>query len=261
MNQSRYREIEAAGQPRELGRQIGEAAREEIQGFVSIGLERVKKCCPVSRDSALRVARESARYAEAYSPDMVTELHGTAEAAGVPFKDLMLLQVRNQLKPDGDCGCTSFSIGTSRSASGGHVLGQNWDNDPALDPFTVVVTRRAQDRPAFICVTQAGLISYIGCNEVGIGVCLNTLPAPSREVGVPHYFTVRGMYEARSLQEAVAAVERAKRCIPANIMMASPEGAGRPRGDSGLRACAPGRGPRLRHAHQPLPAPGVASHQ
>jgi isopenicillin-N N-acyltransferase-like protein len=73
-------------------------------------------------------------------------------------------------------------------------------------------------------ITQAGLIAYIGFNDAGIGLCLNTLPAPSREVGVPHYFTVRGIYEARSLAGAIEAVERAERAIPANIMLATPQG-------------------------------------
>jgi len=72
--------------------------------------------------------------------------------------------------------------------------------------------------------TQAGLISYMGFSETGIGACVNTLPAPSREVGVPHYFTLRELLEANSLDEAVKSVRRAHRAIPANIMLATPEG-------------------------------------
>jgi isopenicillin-N N-acyltransferase-like protein len=73
-------------------------------------------------------------------------------------------------------------------------------------------------------VTQAGLIAYIGLSEAGMGVCLNTLPAPARCFGVPHYFTVRGIYEADSLEAAAHAVQRANRAIPANIMLATPQG-------------------------------------
>ena len=73
-------------------------------------------------------------------------------------------------------------------------------------------------------VTQAGLVAYIGFNDAGMGVCLNTLPAPSRAVGVPHYFTVRAIYESASLDEAANAVRSADRAISANIMLATPEG-------------------------------------
>ena len=214
---TRYREIEVAGPPRELGRQIGEAARDEVRGFCAVALERVNKNVRISRDRAMKIATRCIEQAEAYSPDMVEELRGTAEAAGVTLDDLMLLQVRNQYRPEGEAGCTALSSGP--------VVAQNWDNDPALDPFTVVLTRRPEGKPALMTVTQAGLISYLGFNEKGIGACVNTLPAPSREVGVPHYFTLRGIYEADSLEGAAEAVRRAQqRAIPANIMLATPQG-------------------------------------
>lgn len=221
---SRYREIEVSGTPRELGRGIGEAAKEEVRGFCSIALDRVNLSCRISREAALDVARRSQKYAEAYSPDLVEELAGTAEAAGVSLDDLMLLQVRNQLRSEEQGACTSIAVAGAEAGAGTLLLGQNWDADPALDPFTVVLTRRPTGHPAFQCVTQAGLIAYIGCSEAGMGVCLNTLPAPSRGMGVPHYFTVRRIYECHNVAAAVDAVARAERAIPANIMLAAPDG-------------------------------------
>jgi isopenicillin-N N-acyltransferase-like protein len=222
---ARFREIEVSGPPRELGRQIGDAAGEEIRGFCEIALQRVNKSINISRAAALAVARDSLPFAERYSPEMVEELRGTAEASGVSLDDLMLLQVRNQLQPEQpacEAGCTSLSLDAPFAT--GRFVAQNWDNDPALDPFTIVLTRRPAGRPAFTSLTQAGLIAYIGSNDAGIGLCLNTLPAPSRRVGVPHYFTVRGILEADSLDGAVAAVRRAERAIPANIMLTTPQG-------------------------------------
>lgn len=219
---TRYCEIDVAGPPRELGRQTGEAAGEEIRGFCAIALERVNKTTRVSRETALSVARESLPFAERYNPQWVEELRGMAEAARVSLDDLMLLQVRNQLQPDGDAGCTSLSLASPLRS--GRIVAQNWDNDPVLDQFTVVLTRRPAGQPAFTTVTQAGLIAYIGFSEAGIGLCLNTLPAPSRRVGVPHYFTVRGIYASHSLEEAAEAVRRAERAIPANIMLTTPQG-------------------------------------
>jgi isopenicillin-N N-acyltransferase-like protein len=153
---------------------------------------------------------------------MMEELRGTAEAAGVTIDDLMLLQVRNQLQPDGDAGCTALSIGGAPGRAA--IVAQNWDNDPDLDEFTIVLTRRPAGKPALMTCGQAGLISYMGFSEAGIGACVNTLPAPSRGIGVPHYFTLRGIYEAASLDEAVEAVRRAHRAIPANIVLATPQG-------------------------------------
>ncbi|MBC8356960.1 MAG: peptidase C45 [Planctomycetes bacterium] len=207
-----------------MGRQIGEEARGEVRGFCEVALERVNKTVPISRERAMKIAAESIPFAEAYRPDLLEELRGTAEAADVTLENLMLLQVRNQLHPDADAGCTSLSIAAESSADGHAIVAQNWDNDPVLDEFTIMLTRRPTARPALLTATQAGLISYLGCSETGIGACVNTLPAPARDIGVPHYFTLREVYEATSLDEAVNAVRRAHRAIPANIMMATPQG-------------------------------------
>jgi len=222
--ETRYREIEVSGTPLEMGRQIGEAGREEIRGFTAIALERVNKTIPVSRQNAMAVCRDSIPYIEAYSPDMLEELRGMQESAGVSLEELILLQIRNQLQPDADAGCTSFSTTRRSSAAESAIVGQNWDNDPALDPFTVVLTRRPADKPALMNITQAGLIAYIGLNDRGIGMCMNTLPAPSRRLGVPHYFAVRAIYETTTLDDAVQAVRRAERAIPGNVILATPQG-------------------------------------
>ncbi|MDP6557922.1 MAG: C45 family autoproteolytic acyltransferase/hydrolase [Pirellulaceae bacterium] len=220
----RYREISVGGSPRELGRQIGEAAREEVRGFCEVALARVNKTLRVSRERAMEIAAACIPLTEAYRSDLVDELRGTAEAAGVTLDDLMLLQVRNQLQPEHEAGCTSLSIAADASADGHAMVAQNWDNDPALDEFTIVLTRHPTDKPALMTVTQAGLISYLGISGSGIGACVNTLPAPARDIGVPHYFTLRELYEATSLEESVHAIRRADRAIPANIMLATPQG-------------------------------------
>ncbi|HET6880521.1 MAG TPA: C45 family peptidase [Pirellulales bacterium] len=224
MPSTRYREIVVAGSPREMGQQLGEAARDEIRGFAEVALERVNKTVRISRERAMSIAARSTEFARSYSQQMLEELHGMAEGSRVPFDELMLLQVRNQLRPDADAGCTSISLAPTAMATTGPIVAQNWDNDPALDPFTIMLTRKPSGKPALVNLTQAGLIAYIGFNDAGIGLCLNTLPAPSRNVGVPHYFTVRGIYESRSLAGAIDAVRRAERAVPANIMLATPQG-------------------------------------
>lgn len=214
---TRYPEIAVSGSPRELGRQIGEAAGERIRGFCDIALERVNKTANVSRNDADAIAAVCLDLTRDYNPLLIEELQGTAEAARVPLADLMLLQIRNQLTAEEDAGCTSMAMPQG-------VVAQNWDNDPELDPFTIVLTRHPDNRPSLTTLTQAGLIAYIGFNDRGLGACLNTLPAPTRQHGVPHYFTLRDLYEQDCLADAVHAIERAQRAIPANIILTTPQG-------------------------------------
>jgi len=219
--ETRYPEITVSGAPRELGRQIGEVLREPIRAFCGVAMERVNRLVKISRPAAMQIAEESIPYAQHYCPDSLEELQGTAEAVGVSLADLMLLQIRNQLRPI-EGGCTSFSIGQPRRAE--RMVAQNWDSDPALDDFTVVLTRRPTGKVGFTTITQAGLIAYIGFNEAGLGLCANTLPAPTKRLGVPHYFLLRGILESSSLDQAVAAVRRAERAMPANVMLTTPQG-------------------------------------
>ena len=217
---TRYPEFEVSGTPFELGRQVGDVAREEIRGFAEIGLERVNKTIKISRDKAMAVAAESFGHVQDYSADMLDELRGMADSSGVSQEELMLLQIRNQLQAE-DNACTAVAaIGPVT----GSIVGQNWDNDPALDPFTIVLTRRPTGKPAYMSITQAGLIAYIGFNEHGLGMCMNTLPSPSQPIGVPHYFIVRGIFEVSTLDAVVNAVQRAQRAIGANLLLITPQG-------------------------------------
>lgn len=220
----RYPELEVSGSARDMGRQLGEAAGDLIRGFVEMALLSVQKTVRVSRQRAIQIAQQSLQLGSHYDDQIVDELRGIAEVTGISLEDLMLLQVRNQLPDEPNGACTSFSLGAGATREGRPIIGQNWDNDPELDPFTIVLRRRPLDEPAMICVTQVGLVAYIGLNDAGLAACLNTLPAPSRAIGVPHYFTLRGIYKTRTLKDAVQAVERAQRAIPANIMMATPQG-------------------------------------
>ena len=220
----RYREIDVRGTPHEIGRQLGEAAREEIRGFCDAALDRIHGQEPISIDDALRLASDSIPFVQRYAPHSLHEIRGIAEGAGVSVEQVMLLQVRNQLDPDADAGCTSVALPMDESTGRGPIVAQNWDNDADLDQYVVVLTRRPTTGPALMTVGPAGLIAYIGFNEHEVAACLNMLPAPRRRLGVPHFFTLREILGSRSLDGAVSAVRRAERAIPANIMLSTPQG-------------------------------------
>jgi isopenicillin-N N-acyltransferase like protein len=227
---NRFPELTVCGTPREMGRQIGDAVGELVRGFCDEALSAINKTVSVDRDTAARISNESLTYVSQFAPHLVEELQGVAEASVVSLDNLMLLQVRNQFNDAlaqgvyGSQGCTALSIGASTMQSGRGVVAQNWDADPALDPYTIVLTRHPDAAPSYMSVTQAGLISYIGMNTAGLAACVNTLPAPSRDVGVPHYFSLRTMFEQTSLAAAVDVLASAHRAIPVNIMMTTPDG-------------------------------------
>jgi isopenicillin-N N-acyltransferase-like protein len=221
---TRFPELTVSRSPAAMGAAIGEQFRQNIRDLSELVLERFNKgsARPVSMAQAEAIARAAVPYAEAYIPDAVEELRATAKAAGLPFERLMLINVRSMLSaPE---GCTSVMVGAKASASGVGMAGQNWDNDPAMDPFSAVITRRPHGKPAFMTWCQPGVIAYIGGNEAGVAVCMNALNGPSRRRGVGWYFIVRSIYEETSLDGIVARVSAPERAMTSNAAMITPEG-------------------------------------
>src|SRR5207237_8517657 len=120
------------------------------------------------------------------------ELRGIAEGADVAVEQVMLINVRNQLgaaaSPE---GCTAVLVEPHASASGVGMVAQNWDNDPATDTFSVVLTRRPMGKPAFLTFTRPGEVAYLGLSAAGTAVALNAMPGPQRLNGVHGYFLLR----------------------------------------------------------------------
>lgn len=224
---ARFREVEVHGRPREMGRQLGEATREEVRTYVDLVVERVNlgRTSRLSSEAALAAAAESIPAAERYLPDAMEELRGIAEGAGVTVEQAMLINVRNQLGASASPeGCTSVLVEPRASAAGMGIVAQNWDNDPATDAFSVVLTRRPTGKPALMTFTRPGEVAYIGLSSAGMGIALNAMPGAQRRAGVPWYFVLRAMYETASLDAAVREIERAERAIPGNAIVMTADG-------------------------------------
>lgn len=221
---TRFPELTVNGSPAQMGAAIGEQFRDTIRDLSELVLERFNKGSdnPVSMADAESIARAAIPHAEAFIPDAVEELKATGDAAGVSLDRMMLLNVRSMLSaPE---GCTSVMVGAEAATSGVGMAGQNWDNDPAMDPFSVVITRKPTGKPAFMSFCQAGIISYMGFNDAGIGLCMNALNGPSRRNGVGWYFLVRSIYEQTSLNGVVDTITSPKRSMTANAAMITPQG-------------------------------------
>jgi isopenicillin-N N-acyltransferase-like protein len=229
---TRFPEFVAAGSPRAIGQAIGEGFRESIRGLCEITLERfnLAAAVPVTAARADEVVAAAIPHAEAFLPDAMAELRATAAAAGVPFERLMLLNVRSALAAPATPatsageGCTSVMIGAGLAASGIGFAGQNWDNDPAMDGYSAVVTRRPTGKPAFMSWCQPGVIAYMGLSDAGFGLCLNALNGPSRRDGVGWYFMVRAIFEQTRTADIIELIGRARRAMSANAALITPDG-------------------------------------
>jgi isopenicillin-N N-acyltransferase-like protein len=219
--------------PRDRGQQLGLAASGPIQAT----LEFYRRCFedsagiswPVVREIATRFKTPIAAYDEA----ILEEMEGIAEGAAVTLADVLAINARTEIM-FGVTGhaaaaeCTAFYVGPSASADGHVLLGQNWDYFPEAGRTAILVEVDQGDRPSFVMLAEAGLVGKLGFNAAGIGVATNFLLSDrdQAEAAVPYHVILRGILNARSVDEAVAAVVRARRAASANYVIASAAGIG-----------------------------------
>ncbi|MQA80864.1 MAG: peptidase C45 [Streptosporangiales bacterium] len=221
--------IWASGGPYERGEQIGRQTADQVRRSITIYDETFQH--HTGRGWA-DIRGYAAAYVPAitgYDPDIVPEMQGLADGAGVTFEDVLALNTRTEvmfgLKQAGWSECTAFGV-TGARAGGRVLVGQNWDWRPATAATSVLLECAPSADPAFVTYVEAGLLAKIGYNAAGVGVMANLLITDQDRgrPGVPFHVVLRRLFKARTLAEAVEAVRLANRSASANYLLADAGG-------------------------------------
>lgn len=223
----------AEADPRRRGRTIGEETRDRVVESVEIYEETFGYYTGRGWDEIKALAGEFADPIEAYDAPMLAELEGIAEGAGLDLEDVLAINARSEimfgLKLTPPPECTVFFAGAAATGDGHVLLGQNWDWRPRT-AATVMIFEIDQgpDRPAYFTVAEAGVLGKTGFNEHGVGLTVNALIS-DRDLGerlLPMHAVVRGILDSATVEEAVAAVVRARRGASATYTVADASGVG-----------------------------------
>ncbi|WP_076518116.1 C45 family autoproteolytic acyltransferase/hydolase [Thalassolituus maritimus] len=208
--------VELSGTPYQRGKQYGIAVRDEINKYLNDGFLRVNRI----RTQALSISAMN-ECLETYLdvlkdkvPDLLLELEGLADGAGITRLQALAFQYRRELiginaQPDsqkvvGDC--TTFAVNADNS----HLLGQTVDQDGLISEFATVLKIKSADpaAPEILMFSFVGMLGYLGINSFGVGVCINLLTTNVVAKGVSPYLLVREMLNCRSAEEAVARIRK-----------------------------------------------------
>jgi isopenicillin-N N-acyltransferase like protein len=192
--------IDASGTNREIGRAIGEAAREQILRSVAYMAAHCEWWCGVGIESARDRALGLLPYARDAFAAEIEEIEGTAEAAGVPFADLLVLNCGEELTcsvsvPAGRC--TSIAL----AAPGRTVVAHNEDWSESDVENVVVVRMELPGGLRIASLVAAGCLPVTGVNSHGIAVAADTVYAIDERAGIPNSFISRRLLEAASPEE------------------------------------------------------------
>jgi isopenicillin-N N-acyltransferase-like protein len=235
--------VDVRGGPRERGRQHGEACRQQIHAYpetllrvlhreaalrgLGDGLPGPSTCSLPSTTYLYQRALTFEPYFAKYAPEELDEIRGIAEGAGLPFEAALLVNVRAEVAGLGsgatlEGGCTAFGAG---GGPGGALLGQNLDQDPAMESFLIVLRVRPDTGPPLVMLTFGGLVGYPGVNGEGVAQFQNAVSNGVWRHALPHYPVKRQMFGKRSAQEAVATLAGVPVASCANYLLGDRSGA------------------------------------
>lgn len=219
--------IQAAGTYRELGRAVGEGAREQIGAAIAFYEEHFVGMAGLSFAEAERQAREYLPFAQRYLPQYVEELEGMAEGSGQPFDKLLVPNCAEEFtckatpgrgqppdpslqEPDpGSAGAGHFCTGLAVMAGGRHLVAHNMDWYVVDADKNVLFDLTTPDGTRIVTIAGVPYLPILGMNSHGIAYVGNSVYSNDDRRGVPNVFVRRWVLEAPTIQEAAS-----RACMP-----------------------------------------------
>jgi len=218
---------------RERGQIMGEEARGRIAESVDAYQETFDHYTGLPWDEVTELALEFAPPIEAYDPEILAEIEGTAEGAGLSLGDLLAVNARSEimfgLNATPPPECTAFFVAPTATADGHTLIGQNWDWRPrAIESTTLFEIEQGPGKPSLAMLPEAGLVGKTGFNEHGIGITLNALVSDldKGERQVPIHVIMRGVLNSRTFEEAFGKIAATRRAASGNYTIGSANGEG-----------------------------------
>jgi len=239
--------VRVSGTARDCGISLGNSIRGRIEHSLQT-YQSTFELCDISWAQATDKARGCREIVAQHCPHLLEELEGLAEGSGFDEESLFTLNCRTEILPSDfllrvmakdatfnsadsqtDLShaneCTSFAFATEQSSA---WLAQNWDWVGMQRKALAVVESRPTNRPAYITVTEAGMLAKIGINDKGLGVTLNILRShdDGQQPGMPVHFLLRALLDCDSVQEACDFASSLPFASSSNVMIAQSASSG-----------------------------------
>ena len=200
--------VRVSGTHREMGQQIGESRRENVQHSIENArklLDEAYSELELTWEGAQIQARKYLPFAQERYPQYVDEMQGIAEGAKVPFEELVVLNVMEAVTTDALhlTRCTSMAVNDERTADG-HVLAahnEDWIPDDENDVF--VIHAKPKDEPPYLAMTYGGLIANVGFNAYGIAQLIDSVYPNDSRIGIPRLVVSRAVLAAKTPSGAI----------------------------------------------------------
>src|SRR5512141_449096 len=200
--------VEVYGTHREMGCQIGEARRAQVQHSIEnahLLIEQSYSTLELSWEGATVQSRKYLPFAEERYPQYVDEMRGVAAGANVTFDDVMTLNAMEAVTMDALhlTRCTSFAVNEQRTADGHVLLAHNEDWLPEDEDDVYIISARPKDEPPFLAMTYGGLLPNVGFNAYGIAQLIDSVYPTDSRIGIPRLVVSRAVLGSRRISGAI----------------------------------------------------------
>lgn len=221
--------IQVQGSHSEIGRQIGESMRPQIQHGIENAKVMIQKAydqLQLTWDGAIIQARKYIPFAEERYPQYVDEMKGIAEGANVPYEEIRVVNAMEAVTSDALhlTKCTSFSVNQNMTANGDVLIAHNEDWTPDEEPDVFLIHAKPVDEPPFLAMTYGGLLPNIGFNANGISQCCDSVYPNDSRMGIPRVIYSRAVLAASSPADAIKRILVSQRAAGYNHLIVHESG-------------------------------------
>src|SRR5512147_625888 len=221
--------IEVAGTHGEIGRQIGEARREQIQHSIAnahVLIDQSFDQLELTWEGAQIQARKYVPFVEERYPQYIDEMQGIADGANVDFDDVMALNVMEAVTTDALhlTRCTSFAVNEQQTADGHVLAAHNEDWIPEDEDDVYVIRAKPNDEPPFMAMTYGGLLPNVGFNAYGIAQLIDSVYPNDSRIGIPRLVVSRAVLAARRIAGAIGRALMSHRAAVYNHLLVHESG-------------------------------------
>lgn len=200
--------IYARGTLREIGQQIGEDRREQIQDSLCNMRELIEhsyETLHLTWDAARNQACKYIPFAYEHYPQYMQEMEGLAEGAGIHIDDLTALNALEGVVLDALhlTRCTSIAVNQDCSAARHVLIGHNETWLPEDEPDVYIIHAQPVNEAPFLAMSYGGLLPNVGFNANGIAQCCDTVYPNDVRIGIPRVIVARAVLNACNINEAI----------------------------------------------------------
>ncbi|MFD2924960.1 C45 family autoproteolytic acyltransferase/hydolase [Halobacillus naozhouensis] len=218
------------GSPREIGRQHGSQGKAEVHKSLETYEKLFHGYKGINWGEARKIALEHLPAIKQYDQQLIEEMQGVAEGAGVEFEDILALNARSEIAlanyrgANFSDGCTAIAVTAPLTTD--TIVGQNWDWKAEQKESLLLLEIRSETKPVITMVTEGGIIGKIGFNSAGVGLCFNALLTDKKSNEIPIHLGLRSVLNSSSLHEAISKIKGGQIAAAASFLIGIDEGNG-----------------------------------